>query len=101
MTVEQADQRALAATRAGDLVALGTALAARAQAIAALSFDTPSPALAKRLAAAFESGKLIEDALRALKLRLSLESSRLAQLRDGFRTILRAPDSPPRIDFQG
>ena len=100
MTLEQADERTLNAVRSGDLAALQTALLARADAIEELSLAPASPRLAGRVSAAIEAGKIVEDALRAIKLRLGMEGARLAQFQTGFTTGLGAGPRR-RLDCRG
>ena len=90
MTLVQATQRLLDAAAAEDFKALEEALVARAEAIAVAS---PS-----ELAASFEAGEKVCLALRSLKLRLGVESARLARIQWGFAMGGRRR---PNIDCRG
>jgi len=77
MTLEEANQQALAASERGDLNALDAALKARASAIASLAGAPPSQELAARLTAAIQAGEALSRSLFTLKARLLGRASRL------------------------
>lgn len=90
MTLEQATLAALEAAEAGDLEALGRALASRQAALdAADSSITPGIHSAGELTA-----QLLRDQIRDLR----LEAARLQHMAEGFRL-----DTPPSVlvDFVG
>jgi hypothetical protein len=84
MTIEQANESALAGAEMGDLDALELALRGRAQALLDLKNTPPSVQLATRLTEALKAGESISRALWALKQRIGYESARLAQLESGL-----------------
>ncbi len=86
MTLEQANESALAAATAGDLNRLEQALCARAHALADLKRTPPSVELARRMEDALKAGESISDAILALKQRLGIECARLTQLESGLAT---------------
>lgn len=90
MTLEQATARSLAAAADGDLDALAAALAARRTAMARI--DDPS-----RLKASIDAGESIARDLRLLKLKLSIDANRLAQIQSALLIGL-GSDHRPRIN---
>jgi hypothetical protein len=84
MTLEQANDSALAAAEAGDLEELGLALRARAQALADLNNTPASTQLATRMAEALAAGESISRVLAALKRRVGCERARLARFESGL-----------------
>ena len=84
MTLEQAGRLALRAAAASDLEALRTALEARAKATAGLKAAPPSADVHARLSAAVELGEAIRHEIRALKLRIGVESARLTRIQNGL-----------------
>jgi hypothetical protein len=92
--LEQATRRSIEATDAGDLAALKEALTARDVAIGELSGLAPSADLAARLDAAIQAGDAVHQALQTLKLRISFESGRLAQLQAGLVSGLGSSPDP-------
>jgi len=84
MTLEQANESALAAATAGDLNRLEQALHARAQALADVQRTPPSVELARRIEDALTAGESISEALLSLKQRLGIECARLTQLESGI-----------------
>lgn len=84
MTLEQANESALAAAEAGDLLTLEQALHFRAQALAHLKHAPPSEQLAERMVQALKAGESIEQAVCALKQRIGFETARLTQLESGL-----------------
>jgi hypothetical protein len=98
--IEEANRRALQAAESGDSDTLGAALDARATAIAALVRLEPSPELAQHLASAIQTGKVLNNALSALKARIRTEGGRAAQLQAGLSAGLAAPPKT-HIDYHG
>lgn len=80
VTIEQSGRAALRAAGAGDLDSLRTALDARQTALEELKESPPSTDSHQRLATALEIGEAIRGAIRAFKLRVASESSRLNQI---------------------
>lgn len=100
MTIEEANQEALAASERGDLNALDAALKARASAIASLAGSPPSQELAARLTSAIQAGEALSQSLSTLKARLLASASRLTLLQSGLNAVLAAP-SKNSIDCRG
>lgn len=92
MTLEQATEQSAAAAAAGDLDALAIALAARRKAMAGLE----DPA---RLKASLEAGESVARDIRLLKLKLSIDANRLAQIQSALLIGL-GSDHRPQISYQ-
>jgi hypothetical protein len=84
ISIEQANAEALAAARAGDLVALEKALRARREAIEDLARQPASAQLAQRMRQAVEGGRAIQNELFLFKQRTGMESARLARIAGGL-----------------
>jgi hypothetical protein len=100
MTLEQANEAALAAAEAGDLDALDRALHQRALSLLDLKKSPPSIELAGRMEEALRAGESISRALSVLKKRLGYESARLVQLESGLTAGL-GYSRKTRIDCRG
>jgi hypothetical protein len=81
MTLEQSGLSAVRAAGTGDMNQLQTALDARAAAITLTSDTPPTPELHARLTTAIEIGDAIRGGIRSLKQRITVESTRLNQIR--------------------
>jgi len=97
MTLEQANQRALAAVAAGNLEDLRLALEARAAAIAEIPVTAEN---APRLQAALEAGESLARDLRLLKPKIGIDASRIAQIQSAMLAGLGATERR-RINFRG
>jgi hypothetical protein len=93
MTAHETIQRALAALEAGDLGALGQAVADRATAL-----RTASPS---EQAAALADGATLSLRLAEFKRNLAAEHARLEQLREGLANYSGASFSSACIDLRG
>jgi hypothetical protein len=80
MTIEEADRSALIAAGHGDVIGLRAALQYRARAIASLMRMPPSQELAARLARTIASGKLLDQKLSTLKMRIRTDAARFAAI---------------------
>jgi hypothetical protein len=80
MTIEHSGLAALRAADVGDLDSLRAAIDARETALAELKTLPPSTDSFQRLATALEVGDAIRGAVRAFKLRVASENSRLSQI---------------------
>ncbi|MGH9558437.1 MAG: hypothetical protein ACRD30_04290 [Bryobacteraceae bacterium] len=85
---------------AGEIEGLRTAIEARDAAITDLTSAPASEELAERIAAEIEAGDHIGAALRALKLRLVLESARLSRVKSGMEAGSGVLPGP-RVEFRG
>jgi hypothetical protein len=99
MTLEEANQKALAASERGDLNALDAALKARASAIAALAGSPPSQELAARLTSAIQAGEALSHSLSTLKARLLASACRLTRFQTGLNAVLAPPKNS--LDCRG
>lgn len=97
MTLEQANQYALAAVASGDLEQLRRALTARAAAIAEIPVTVEN---APRLQAALEAGETIARDLRLFKLKLQIDTNRIAQIQSALLAGLGATGRR-RINLRG
>jgi hypothetical protein len=98
MTLEHAGRLALRAAAASDLEGLRNALEARAQAAAELRAAPPSADVRAQLSAAVELGEAIRHEIRALKLRVGVESARLTRIQNGLAAGLGSVGGRGRIN---
>ncbi len=98
MSLEQAGRVALLAAAAGDLEGLHEALEARAEAAAELKAAQPSEEVHARLAAAVDLGEAIRHEIRAMKLRIGVESARLTRIQNGLKAGLGSVRGRGRVD---
>jgi hypothetical protein len=98
MTLERAGRLALRAAAASDLEGLRTALEARGQAAAALKTAPPSADVGAQFSAAVDLGEAIRHEIRALKLRVGVESARLTRIQKGLAAGLGSVGGRSRVD---